>query len=59
MDNMMEEIASGEVLEQAYEWLCERRKNYSAKQRCLGRAVAMARHQASASRATSRRELSV
>ena len=26
---LMEEIASDEVLEQAYQWLCERRKNYS------------------------------
>ena len=29
MLNLMEEIASDEVLEQAYQWLCDRRKNYS------------------------------
>jgi len=29
MLNLMEEIASDEVLEQAYDWLCDRRKDYS------------------------------
>ena len=27
---LMEQIASEEVLQHAYEWLCERRKGYSA-----------------------------
>ena len=27
--NLMDEIASDEVLEQAYRWLCDRRKRYS------------------------------
>ena len=29
LDKLMEEIASDDVLEQAYVWLCERRKDYS------------------------------
>ncbi len=29
LKNLMEEIASDDVLEQAYQWLCERRRNYS------------------------------
>ena len=27
--NLMKEIASDETLHQAYEWMCERRKDYS------------------------------
>ena len=27
--NLMEEIASDNILEQAYQWLCDRRKDYS------------------------------
>jgi len=29
LKNMMEEIASANILEQAYQWLCDRRKDYS------------------------------
>ncbi len=29
LGNLIEEIASDEVLEQAYQWLCERRRDYS------------------------------
>jgi hypothetical protein len=28
--NLMEEIASDEVIDEAYRWLCHRRKSYSA-----------------------------
>ena len=39
--DLMEEIASDEVLGLAYDWLCERREGLLSQQRCLGRPLAM------------------